>query len=214
MKIERRNITQEFRVSDPADASPTIAGFAAVFDSAASNGLWIESLDPHCFDNVLASNPDVRALWNHNPDHVLGRSTSGTLALSIDARGLAYTVSPPDTQMARDLMTSMRRKDVTGSSFGFIVKRDQWTDNPDGTIERRILEIDELLDVSPVTYPFYDAASSSVRSLPDSLPAEFRSRFEQRDIDATTFPPKQDPTAVDDAWRVKTDLLLRLADAQ
>ena len=82
----------------------------------------------------MGSNPDVRALWNHNPDHVLGRTTANTLALTLDARGLAYVIDPPDTQMARDLIVSMRRKDVTGSSFGFITRRDQWTDNADGTV--------------------------------------------------------------------------------
>jgi len=129
----------------------------------------------------MASNPDVRALFNHNPDNVLGRTAAGTLSLSIDSRGLAYSINPPDTQLANDLMVSLRRKDITGSSFGFVVARDQWTDNPDGTITRTILEIDQLLDVSPVTYPAYDAANAQARSLPESMPVEFRSRIEQRD---------------------------------
>lgn len=179
-KIERRNLTHEFRVSDP-DQPTTIQGYAAVFDSPGQGPYWTEELDPHCFDAVMASNPDVRALFNHNPDHVLGRTASGTLALSIDARGLAYTINPPDTQLANDLMVSLRRKDITGSSFGFVVARDQWTDNEDGTITRTILEIDQLLDVSPVTYPAYDAANAQARSLPESMPVEFRSRIEQRD---------------------------------
>jgi uncharacterized protein len=176
---ERRSITHEFRVSEP-DQPTTIAGYAAVFDSPGDAYYWTEELDPHCFDAVMASNPDCRALWNHNPDHVLGRTTAGTLSLSIDARGLAYTINPPATTLANDLMISMRRKDVTGSSFGFVVARDQWTDNADGTLTRRILEIDQLLDVSPVTYPAYGAADSGVRSLPTSIPAEYRSRIEAR----------------------------------
>src|SRR5215469_2694548 len=77
-------------------------------------------------------------------------------------------------------MVSMRRRDITGSSFGFICKRDQWTDNPDGSVTRRILEFDQLLDVSPVTFPAYPASSSEANSLPASMPAEFRSRFEKR----------------------------------
>jgi uncharacterized protein len=178
--IERRSITHEFRVSEP-DQPTTIQGYAAVFDSPGDAYYWTEELDPHCFDAVMASNPDCRALFNHNPDNVLGRTTAGTLSLSIDTRGLSYTINPPDTQLANDLIVSMRRKDITGSSFGFVVARDQWTDNEDGTITRRILEIDQLLDVSPVTYPAYGAASSQVRSLPESMPVEFRSRVERRD---------------------------------
>lgn len=201
--IERRFITHEFRLSE-ADQVPTIQGYAAVFDSPASNGIWTETLDPHCFDKVLASNPDVRALWNHNADFVLGRTLANTLTLGIDTRGLNYSIDPPNTSVANDLMISMRRKDVTGSSFGFIVARDQWTDMPDGTISRRILEIDELFDVSPVTYPFYDAASSQVRSLPESMPAEIRSKIEA--------PSKPASLADHEAeWRENTRIRLALA---
>jgi HK97 family phage prohead protease len=180
MNKERRYISQEFRLSD--GATPTISGYAALFDSPSEDlGGWTEVIDPKAFDSVMSKNPDVRALYNHDPNIVLGRTTANTLALNVDARGLAYVIDPPDTQTARDLIVSMRRKDITGSSFGFICKRDQWTDNPDGTISRRILEFDDLLDVSPVTYPAYTSTTSGVRSLPASMPVEFRSKIERRD---------------------------------
>jgi hypothetical protein len=182
LAVETRQITHEFRVS-AEDEDPRITGYAAVFNTASEDqGGWTEIIDPTAFDNVLASNPDVRALWNHNPDHVLGRTTAGTLQLSCDATGLAYVVTPPATSLAKDLMVSMRRKDVTQSSFAFICKRDQWTDNQDGTVTRKILEFDSLLDVSPVTYPAYTAATSGVRNLPASMPAEMRSRIARRDM--------------------------------
>lgn len=176
---ERRYLTQEFRVS-PEGETPKIAGYAAVFDSPSLDMGWTEELDPHAFDNVLGSNPDVRGLFNHDENYVLGRTVANTLRLSVDARGLSYEIDPPDTQLAKDLLVSMRREDISGSSFGFICARDSWTENADGTVTRRILEIDQLLDVSVVTYPAYTAASADLRSLPDSMPAEYRSRFEQR----------------------------------
>jgi HK97 family phage prohead protease len=179
---ERRYISHEFRVS-PEGESPTISGYAALFDTPSVDlGGWTEVLDPHAFDAVMASNPDVRALWNHNPDCVLGRTIANTLTLNVDARGLAYVIDPPNTSIANDLIVSMRRKDVTGSSFGFITKRDQWTDNTDGTISRRILEFDELLDVSPVTFPAYSATTSQARNLPTSMPKEMRSKLATRSI--------------------------------
>ena len=182
-KIEHRYLTQEFRVS-PEGETPTISGYAALFDTPSEDfGGWSEIIDPHAFDNVMANQPDCRALWNHNADCVLGRTTANTLRLSIDARGLSYVIDPPDTQVARDLIVSMRRKDVTQSSFGFICKRDQWTENPDGTITRRILEFDELLDVSPVTYPAYSATSSQARSLPATMHTEIRSKIAKRSND-------------------------------
>lgn len=176
-KTERRYITHEFRVS-PEGEAPTISGYAALFDTPSDDlGGWTEIVDPHAFDGVLSGNPDVRALWNHNADVVLGRTTANTLHLNLDARGLAYVIDAPDTTVARDLIVSMRRKDITGSSFGFICKRDQWTDNSDGTITRRILEFEELLDVSPVTYPAYSATTAQARSLPATMPKELRSKI-------------------------------------
>jgi HK97 family phage prohead protease len=179
MDIERRNVTHEFRVSGDTP-TPKISGYASIFNSPYNAGFWTEEVDANAFDSVIASKPDTVALFNHNPDYVLGRTTSGTLSLSIDARGLAYTIDPPDTQLARDLITSMRRGDVTQSSFAFVVARDQWTDNPDGSIIRTILEFAELYDVSPVTYPANPSTSSQVRSLPGSMPGEMRSRLEAR----------------------------------
>jgi uncharacterized protein len=233
MKIERRNITHEFRVSGEGEPA-TISGYASLFNSLYDAGWWMEQVDIHAFDNVIASNPDCRALWNHNADHVLGRTTSGTLHLSIDARGLAYVIDPPDTQIANDLMVSMRRKDVTQSSFAFVTKRDQWTDNPDGTITRTILEFEELLDVSPVTYPANPGATSQVRGLPDSMPKEMRSRIEARALteDCTCTCPQcmagscgicsGDPkcegaersSARSDSWQADTMLRIRLAEAE
>lgn len=188
-QLERRTWRNlEFRVS-AANEAARISGYGAVFDSPSEDMGWFgemrEEIDPKAFDSVMASNPDVRGLFNHDSNLVLGRTSAGTMRLSVDARGLSYEIDPPDTQFARDLMVSMRRKDITGSSFAFIVKRDQWTDNPDGSVTRRILEFDRLLDVSPVTYPAYPASSSQVsssrRALLASCPAEMRGRLTKRD---------------------------------
>jgi HK97 family phage prohead protease len=146
--IERRFLIQEFRVSQDGE-SPKISGYAALFDTPSEDMGFTEEIDPHAFDSVLATNPDVRALFNHDANIVLGRTSANTLSLTLDARGLAYEIDPPDTQAAKDLIVSMRRKDITQSSFGFICKRDQWTENQDGTITRRILEFQREFAACP-----------------------------------------------------------------
>ncbi|MCT7656157.1 HK97 family phage prohead protease [Oceanimonas sp. NS1] len=66
----------------------------------------------------------MRALFNHDPNFVLGRTRSGTLALSVDADGLRYEIDPPDTQTVRDLVLApLARGDITGSSFAFAWRR-------------------------------------------------------------------------------------------
>jgi HK97 family phage prohead protease len=146
-----------------ADGAPTrIAGYAAVFNTLSEDlGGFRELIAPGAFRRAVADD-DVRALWNHDANLVLGRNTAGTLTLREDTRGLAYDVEPPDTQWGRDAVVSIRRGDVTGSSFGFRTVTDRWV-TQDGENLRTLVEV-ELFDVSPVTYPAYAAASVSARS--------------------------------------------------
>src|SRR5690606_29136668 len=110
---------------------PVISGHAAVFDTL-SEPMWgfREKIAPGAFDDVLED--DVRALFNHDPNFILGRTRSGTLKIAVDMRGLQYEIDPPDTQPARDLIVSMERGDVSQSSFAFIVAEDDWDEDESG----------------------------------------------------------------------------------
>lgn len=124
-----------------------------------------ERVAPGAFDRALRDVQDVRALWNHSPDKVLGRTKSGTLRLSTDARGLRYEVDAP--AHAADVVESIKRGDVTGSSFSFRVKKDTVTrETRDGRSYyiRTIEEIEKLYDVGPVTFPAYDGADAGARA--------------------------------------------------
>lgn len=129
-------------------------------------GSFREIIKPGAFDDVLED--DVRALFNHDPNFILGRRSAGTLALSVDGKGLRYDITAPDTQTIRDLVLApLSRGDISQSSFAFRVARDgeDWYQDEDGVVVREISKISRLLDVSPVTYPAYQEADSAVRSL-------------------------------------------------
>ncbi len=169
MRVERRYLLNdrgrvEMRM-EGEDGPTHIRGHAAVTNV-------IEEIFPGFRERIQAgafeeaiSRDDVRALWNHDSNIVLGRNTSGTLELHEDEIGLAYSVTPPDTQLVRDMvMTPIERKDVTGSSFGFRVDRATEVPQEDGGLLRTIESL-ELVDVSPVTFPAYPDATVALRGV-------------------------------------------------
>lgn len=148
----------ETRENEPAK----IIGHAAVFDSESEKLGWFrEIIRPGAFDDVLKD--DVRALFNHDSNYVLGRTKSGTLSLEVDEKGLRYIISPPETSTAKDLMKSIERGDINQSSFGFIVDKDEW-EQRDGEEYRIIHKVKRLFDVSPVTFPAYPETDVAKRS--------------------------------------------------
>ena len=167
--VERRTHTVEMRVKDAGygKKSPTIEGYAANFNVLSEDlGGFREILMPGCFKNAIA-NSDIRCLFNHDPNLILGRSTSGTLRVSEDEKGLRFECDPPETTYAKDLQVSMGRGDITQCSFGFRVAEDgaTWAKDSGGMWIRSIYNVEKLYDNSPVTYPAYTSTSCAVRSL-------------------------------------------------
>ena len=168
-EVERRVLQAPgFRVVRAADsddeARPArIEGYAAVFGAESVDlGGFREVIHRGAFANSLES-ADVRGLINHDPNLVLGRTRAGTLELREDERGLAFTLYPPDTAAARDLLVSMERGDVDQMSFGFETVRDRWETDDRGAL-RHLLEA-QLFDVSVVTFPAYPQTSAEARAM-------------------------------------------------
>lgn len=150
MKIERRE-----------KEATRIVGHASVFNREANIGGWfIESVAPGAFRRAIAED-DVRALFNHDPNFILGRNRSGTLTLKEDDVGLAIDILPPDTQQARDLMVSIERGDISQMSIGFRALKQEWDESGD-VLKRKLLEC-ELFDVSPVTFPAFTQTDVGLR---------------------------------------------------
>ena len=142
-----------------AMAGHKLTGYAAIFGQLSEDlGGFREKIRPGAFRRTLQAGADVRCLLNHDPSLLLGRSTAGTLRLNEDSRGLHYEVDLPDTQVGRDLFTSVSRGDITQSSFGFKCVSDTWPSRD----MRELVDVD-LFDVSPVTYPAYRNTAVGVR---------------------------------------------------
>lgn len=202
-EMERRAVPVEEAELRAVPDVLRLEGYAAVFGKRTKIGdYFTEEIAADAFADVLEN--DVRALFNHSPDHVLGRTKAGTLRLVQDQRGLKYEVDlNPDDPDAMKLHARVKRGDISGSSFSFTVAEDSW-DHKKNPPHRTIVKVERLFDVAPVTYPAYEQAKVSARAQ------------EQAQAGATEeLPPEPAPQGdvppLDlDAEREK----LRLADAE
>jgi HK97 family phage prohead protease len=152
----------ELRIEEDEKQKPIIRGYASVFNQLSEDiGGFREKVAPGAFKKTIAKD-DIRALFNHDPNYVLGRTKNKTLRLAEDEKGLAIEIDPPDTQWARDLMESIRREDITQMSFGFRALKDKWEQIADQLPIRTLIE-NWLRDISPVTFPAYPQTSVKVR---------------------------------------------------
>lgn len=172
IEMETRTFACELRAeSDGEESSSRIYGYGSVFNTRSENlagsfGNFREVIMPGAFDDVL--DDDVRALFNHDPNFVLGRNKANTLTLSTDETGLRYEIDAPQTRTIQDLIIEpMKRGDINQSSFAFRVgiHGDEWAEDDDGAVIRTIHKISRLFDIGPVTYAAYTDASSATRSL-------------------------------------------------
>ena len=167
MKIAKKKETRIFNISqlstraEGEEKAVAIEGYAAVFNSKTSIGGWFdEVIEPGAFSRSLSDNGDIRALFNHNWDNVLGRTKSQTLELREDEKGLNFKVELPDTSVARDLTISMERGDINQCSFGFFITDEEWNYNVEPAL-RTIKEV-ELFEISIVSIPAYDDTEASL----------------------------------------------------
>ncbi|WP_272513680.1 HK97 family phage prohead protease [Bacillus cereus] len=147
---------------DATEEQPSkITGYAAVFNSKTTIGGWFdEVIEPGAFARSLSENSDIRALFNHNWDNVLGRTKSGTLRLEEDEKGLKFEIELPNTSVGRDLAESMSRGDINQCSFGFWITEENWDYSVEPAL-RTIKEV-ELYEISVVSIPAYDDTEVSL----------------------------------------------------
>lgn len=159
-----------FEVRNLANDTRAVEGYALVFDSESNDlGGFTEVIDRNALQGVLEKS-DVLCLLNHNEDKgVLARwnKGNGSLTLQIDDKGLLYRFEAPKTALGDELLEGLRRKDISTSSFAFIVDTDNWEKRSDGSYLRTIKSIKELFDVSPVYKAAYNATSVNTRGLDD-----------------------------------------------
>ncbi len=161
--MEKRIFNIDTRAEETEDGNKKIIGHASMYGIRSENlGGFYEFIEDGAFTPELLDKSDTRALINHDPNLILARTTSGTLRLNGDDKGLRYEFDVPNTTYGKDLVVSMERGDINQSSFAFTVDKDEWTTDDDGNNIRTIKKIKRLYDVSAVTYPAYPEANDLI----------------------------------------------------
>ncbi len=164
--FERRYINGS-EVRQVNENSRTIRGYAATFGVSYNMGWYDEELSRSAFQNTEMS--DVRALDNHMPDRILGRTKAGTVRVGVDSIGLWYEADLPNTTVGNDMMENIRLGNVDQSSWGFRLRfnkdtrGDKW-ELRDGRDYRILTDVETIFDVSPVTFPANPDTSVAKRS--------------------------------------------------
>lgn len=152
----------EIRTSEVTASDKKLVGYAVRWNSL-SEVIWDEFREqfaPGAFTDSLAAGGDVRALYEHNYTQLLGRTKSGTLQLSQDDTGLRFELTPPDTQLGRDVLTLVERGDLSGMSFGFRALKESW-DIAQAPYLRTITTA-ELIEVTVTSMPAYPESAVEV----------------------------------------------------
>ena len=191
MKQERRTFTGTVIARSEGENMPKeIGGIAAVINSVTDLGYFEEVIERGAFDYALSKEYDIRCLFNHEAELILGRTLSGTCNVFVNADGnLEYTWVPDyENPTHMSVVRSIMRGDITQSSFAFTIKEQKWSDSTKyGTMGKRtITVIEDLYDVSPVTYPAYADTEADARSI-------VAMRDEEREIESA----KQSQAAAD-----------------
>ncbi len=145
-----------YRSSDEDD-NKVIEGYACKFDVLSRNLGWgfREKISPDAFNDVDLSSMDVMCLRDHMKNHLLGRTTSGTVTLEVDEVGLKYRCQIPNTTSGNDTYELVNRGDIPYSSFAFTVESDSWEEDKELGEIRTINKFKMIYDVSPVSDPAY-----------------------------------------------------------
>lgn len=158
MKITRY---ADIEIRSANEEERTVAGVAAVFNREQPMGWYIESIDPHAFDEADMSETILNL--NHNDDIILAGVKNGSLQLEAREDGLHMPKAQfVNTTQGRDTFTLVREGLIDKMSFAFTVDEDEWEER-DGKDYRRIKKVGKLYDLALVRFPAYPQTSVGIR---------------------------------------------------
>ena len=167
-ETRRHQAPVEVRALNAEGLPEKIGGIAAVVNVVTDMGWYEEMIAPGAFDEALKDS-DIRCLFNHEDELILGRTKSGTCLVFINAAGHLEYENTMDYQSPThtDVGVAVKRGDISESSFQFVAESVEWTNSEKygPMYMRKITKVKKLYDVAPVTFPAYADTSTEARSL-------------------------------------------------
>ncbi len=122
-----------------------------------------EMIAPGAFDDVINNNDCIGCL-NHDPNTILGRTSNGTLKLSIQPDGLGFElgIDKEDSDSTK-AVAKIKRGDIRGCSFKAVPSKVKW--ERDGNKKIHVVQrFSKLIDVCLAVKPANKNTYTSVRS--------------------------------------------------
>lgn len=167
-ELEQRSYSFEVRAEETEQGN-IITGRPIVYNSRTDLGWFDEIIEPGALNNTDLT--DVRFLVNHDVSKIpLARSRrnngNSTMQLTVDNDGLGIrvTLDTENNSEARALYSAVQRGDISGMSFMFGIRDEEWEDLDSDHPIRHIKDISTVVEVSAVTFPAYDATKIDARS--------------------------------------------------
>lgn len=168
--VEHRFVASDFEVKKAEGQPDTLRGYALRFGSVYPVGWFTEEVHRDAFSKTNMD--DIRILLNHDANLILGRTKAGTAKVGVDDTGLWYEFQLPNSPNGENVREAIRRGDITQSSWGFRLRRDDVGRNTgdkwemrNGKEHRILMDVAEVLDASPVTFPANPDTTVAKRSL-------------------------------------------------
>lgn len=165
--LEQRAYSFEVRAEE-TEHGHIITGRPIVYNSRTDLGWFDEIIEPGALDQTDLT--DVRFLVNHDTSKIpLARSRrnngNSTMQLTVDGMGLGIRVDldTENNAEARALYSAVERGDISGMSFMFGIRGEEWDDLDSDHPTRRIKDISTVVEVSAVTFPAYDSTEINAR---------------------------------------------------
>lgn len=193
---------------DDGQSDGLIRGHAIVFNAPSHDlGGFREIVSPTALNRTLGDGHNIYCLWSHNNQMPLGSTLGGKLTLTVDDRGLAFTLDPKRLTPAQlDAFTDGEMR----MSFGFAAVEQLWHHTEEGPSIRTLLDID-LFEVSPVISPAYPDTTAALRSL-EASKAEPVEEIVAEAVEETVVETIEQSVSERDFFNLELDLLAQTVE--